>query len=176
MKNIFYLVGIIAILFSCNTNSTPVSDNTDIVNTKLGGEITIPLDSYFAIEKPTEVLKVESAQIYGQMFESLVKYDSKTIEVVPSLAEKWDLSEDGITYTFHLRKGVMFQDNPCFEGGKGREVTTQDVLDMFYRVYERYPKILDILFSKIVLQVEMTIIMVVLLKFLDYLQQMKLLV
>jgi len=140
MKNIFYLVGIIAILFSCNTNSTPVSDNTDIVNTKLGGEITIPLDSYFAIEKPTEVLKVESAQIYGQMFESLVKYDSKTIEVVPSLAEKWDLSEDGITYTFHLRKGVMFQDNPCFEGGKGREVTTQDVLDMFYRVYENVPE------------------------------------
>jgi len=140
MKNIFYLVGIIAILFSCNSNSTSDSDNTEIVNSKLGGEITIPLDSYFEIEKPTEVLKVEGAQIYGQMFESLVKYDSKTIEVIPSLAEKWDLSEDGLTYTFYLRKGVKFQDNPCFEGGKGREVNTQDVVDMFYRVYENVPQ------------------------------------
>lgn len=139
MKNIFYLVGIIAILFSCNSNTTSDSDNENKVDPKLGGEITVPLDSYFSIEKPTEVLKVEGAQIYGQMYESLVKYDAKSIEVIPSLAEKWDLSEDGLTYSFHLRKGVMFQDNACFKDGKGREVTTQDVVDMFYRVYENVP-------------------------------------
>lgn len=140
MKNIFYLVGIITFLFSCNSNSSSDSDNTDINTSKSGGEINIPLDSYFSIEKPTEIVKVEGAQISGQMFESLVKYNCKTLEIEPSLAEKWDLSEDGLTYTFHIRKGVMFHDNTCFEGGKGREMTTGDVVDMFYRVYENVPE------------------------------------
>lgn len=140
MKNFFYLVGIITILFSCNTNSNSDSDSNVELSEKLGGELNIPLDSYFAIEKPTEIIKVEGAQISGQMFESLIKYNSKTLDIEPALAEKWDVSEDGLIYTFHIRKGVYFHDNICFEGGKGREMTTQDVVDMFYRVYENVPE------------------------------------
>jgi len=140
MKNFFYLLGIISILFSCTNNTSSDSENNEAINTKLGGEINIPLDSYFAVEKPTEILKVEGAQIAGQVFESLVKYNSRTLEIEPALAEKWDISEDGLTYTFHIRKGVKFHDNACFDGGKGREMTTLDVVDMFYRVYENVPE------------------------------------
>lgn len=140
MKNFFYLVGIISILFSCNTNSNSDSNSNGELSKKLGGELNIPLDSYFAIEKPTEIVKVEGAQISGQIFESLVKYNSQTLEVEPALAEKWDVSEDGLSYTFHIREGVYFHDNACFEGGNGREMTTQDVVDMFYRVYENVPE------------------------------------
>ena len=44
------------------------------------------------------------------MYEGLVRYKSGSTDVEPALAEKWDVSADGLTYTFHLRSGVKFHD------------------------------------------------------------------
>ncbi|MDQ6674633.1 MAG: ABC transporter substrate-binding protein [Chloroflexota bacterium] len=46
-------------------------------------------------------------QAYDHIYESLTAFDDK-LKVVPSLAEKWEVSEDGMAYTFHLRQGVKF--------------------------------------------------------------------
>ena len=53
-----------------------------------------------------------------QVFEGLVQW-SPDNKIVPCLAEKWDVSQDGLTYTFHLRPNVKFQD--------GSPVTASDV-------------------------------------------------
>ncbi len=55
----------------------------------------------------------------GNVCESLVTMDSKG-RVKPMLADKWEMSPDGKTYTFYLHKGVQFQ------GGWG-ELTAEDV-------------------------------------------------
>ena len=52
-----------------------------------------------------------------QIFSGLVKFDSE-LKIVPDLAERWDISPDGKTYTFYLRKDAMFQD--------GRGITAGD--------------------------------------------------
>lgn len=54
-------------------------------------------------------------QMYAQVlvYDALVRYDGRDIE--PALAESWDVSEDGMTYTFHLRKGVKFSDGTAFD-------------------------------------------------------------
>ena len=49
------------------------------------------------------------------------------MSVAPDLAESWEISEDGLTYTFHLHQGVMFHN--------GREVQAADVKASFERLY-----------------------------------------
>ena len=60
-----------------------------------------------------------SHQIAGLIFNGLVKYD-KDLNLVGDLAESWEISNDGKVITFHLRKGVTWEDGTPF--------TSQDVL------------------------------------------------
>ena len=60
-----------------------------------------------------------------QMFEGLSRENltdpnSTFPELEPCLAESWDISEDGTTYTFHLRQGVKFHDGTDFNAAGGR--------------------------------------------------------
>jgi peptide/nickel transport system substrate-binding protein len=50
-----------------------------------------------------------------QIYEGLVKYNGATTEVVPALAEKWQVSQDGTVWTFTLRQGVKFHDGNPFD-------------------------------------------------------------
>jgi peptide/nickel transport system substrate-binding protein len=48
--------------------------------------------------------------VCDNIFETLVDYADETTEPVPGLAESWEISPDGLTYTFHLRPHVFFHD------------------------------------------------------------------
>jgi peptide/nickel transport system substrate-binding protein len=63
---------------------------------------------------PAMVDDGESAKVICNIYEGLLKYNKDSTKVEPGLAEKWDISSDGTKYTFHLRKGVKFQDGTDF--------------------------------------------------------------
>lgn len=58
----------------------------------------------------------ESFRISRQIFEGLVGVEPGTADPAPMLAESWDQSEDGLSYTFQLKEGVTFHDGSEFNG------------------------------------------------------------
>ncbi|HUT62436.1 MAG TPA: ABC transporter substrate-binding protein [Anaerolineae bacterium] len=74
---------------------------------------------------PIHTTDTSSATVVFKLFEGLVEQDPATLEVVSALAEKWEISNDGLTYIFHLKKGVTFHN--------GREVTSADFRYSFER-------------------------------------------
>lgn len=70
-----------------------------------------------------------SGREIGKIYESLLAYHWLKVpyELIPNLAESMpEISKDGITYTFKIRKGVLFQDDAAFPNGKGRELEASD--------------------------------------------------
>ena len=65
------------------------------------------------------------------IYDRLIGFEGDTTNVIPALAEKWDVSEDGKTYVFHLRKGVKFHSNKNFK--PTRDFNADDVLFSFNR-------------------------------------------
>src|SRR3989337_2372487 len=56
----------------------------------------------------------ESLRAIDQMFEGLTTLEPGGTEVVPGLATDWEISEDGMSYTFNLQEGVTFHDGEEF--------------------------------------------------------------
>jgi peptide/nickel transport system substrate-binding protein len=57
----------------------------------------------------------ETFRVARQMFEGLVGVEPGTADPAPLLAEEWDQSEDGLSYTFQLKEGVTFHDGTDFD-------------------------------------------------------------
>ena len=71
----------------------------------------------------------------AQLYNGLLALDS-TLEPAPALARRYQISPDGLTYTFWLRPGVRFHDNAAFAGGRGRAVVARDFVYSFRRLFE----------------------------------------
>lgn len=67
------------------------------------------------------------------IYNTLVETDAG-LHLTPSLATRWEVSDDGLVYTFFLRRDVFFQDNELFENGRGRKMTAHDVVFSFNRL------------------------------------------
>jgi ABC-type transport system substrate-binding protein len=80
-----------------------------------------------------------SVEVQAQIYEPLFQYAylKRPYQLEPLLAESMPLvSDDQLTYTIRLKKGVFFQDDPAFvaTGGKGREVVVQDIIYQLKRI------------------------------------------
>jgi oligopeptide transport system substrate-binding protein len=86
---------------------------------------------------PINSSDVYTAREIAKVYEGLLEYHylKRPFELVPNLAESMPtVSDDQLVYTFKLREGVTFHDNPCFPQGKGRELTAEDFVFTFKRL------------------------------------------
>jgi len=83
--------------------------------------------------------ETSSTDITNRMFVGLADFDNETQDQKPGLATSWDLGADGLTWTFHLRKGAAFSD--------GHPITSADVLFSFQVAYDEtvHPSVQDLL-------------------------------
>ncbi len=70
----------------------------------------------------------------SQIYSRVVDFERGGTTVVPGLAEKWTISPDGLTYTFHLRKGVKWHSNKNFK--PSRDFNADDMIFMFERQWK----------------------------------------
>lgn len=127
-KSLLILLPFMVLYTSCsnptNTNNSARIAKGDKV---YGGTLRINETEMYQTLYPAAITDIGSAHIANQIYEGLVKFNPKDLTIIPSIAEKWDIDAAGTTYTFHLKKGVFFQDNECFPEGKGRELKASDV-------------------------------------------------
>jgi len=86
---------------------------------------------------PVSMRSVYSAMVSSQILETLYQYHylKRPYELIPLLAEEMpQVSDDKLTYTIKIKKGVYFQDDPCFKNGKARELKAQDFVYALKRV------------------------------------------
>lgn len=74
---------------------------------------------------PALVLGIAEMRIVSQLFEGLTRLDPKTAAPGPGLAERWEMSPDGLTYTFHLRTNLTWS--------TGEAITSDDVVYSWIR-------------------------------------------
>ena len=126
--------------FCLLTFGTGCGHQTRMNRTEPSGEIT-----YYGIAgrirgfDPIKAGDVASAMAISKVSEGLLQYSYliRPYCVEPCLCESMpDVSEDGLVYTFAIRRGIYFQDAPCFTAtnGKGRELVAEDFVYSIKRV------------------------------------------
>ncbi|AUI66203.1 MULTISPECIES: ABC transporter substrate-binding protein [Glaesserella] len=109
----------------------------------------VGITSLYANDNKTFTYCIESSPAYlnpqigtdgatldvGQaIYNRLVDFEAGTTNLIPSLAERWDISVDGKSYTFYLRKGVKFHSNKMFT--PSRDFNADDVLFSINRQFD----------------------------------------
>jgi len=95
---------------------------------KFGGTIHLNETGDLRSLDPPQINDQTSSHIGENIYDRLLEFDNK-LTLHPALAKALpDISPDGLTYTFHLRNDVYFQDDACFPDSKGRKMTAKDVV------------------------------------------------
>ena len=127
IKNIFCTLCIIA-LYSCHFKAD--DKEKKVFNLNFDQSLT-SLDPAFARNQP-------AIWMMNQLFNGLVQSDNQ-LNPIPAIARSWEVTTDGLGYTFHLRNDVFFHDDPLFSKGKGRKVVAADFVYSFNRLTD--PKV-----------------------------------
>ena len=125
-KNIIIFLALIVVFAACKTTE---NNNENLIGrggVSYGGDFRFYSPEVVTDIFPLTVTDVYSQRISGQIFQGLLRINPDGTDSDVCLASSYKISDDAKTFTFQLRKGVFFQDNDCFEGGKGRELTAED--------------------------------------------------
>jgi len=118
---------ILSLFFLVGCSSTPNEQDKQVFRYNESAGIT-SLD-------PAFTRNLENMWAVNQVFDGLVELDNE-MNVIPSIADSWEILDSGLTYRFKLRDDVFFHDHEIFAGSKGRKVVAQDFVFSFNRLLD----------------------------------------
>lgn len=118
-KKVWLSLLLVFALAACGGGSGTTNDATAPETAKSGEMVRVAMDTEIDSLYPYKSAAADTATILDNMFDGLVDVDENG-EVIPNLAKSWEISEDGLTYTFHLQEGVKFHN--------GADFTADDVM------------------------------------------------
>ena len=121
----FFSVFLACASLQCSSGPKNTAQNLDVFRYNVYGGIS-SLDPAFA-RNPRNIWPV------NQMFNGLVQLDHE-LNIVPEIAQSWDISADGLLYTFQLRDDVYFHESSLFGPEKTRKVMASDFVYSFNRL------------------------------------------
>ena len=136
IKTFFFIVLVSILAFSCismdgektgdtSGDTAPPDESAPGEEEEKEEELVIGLSRTNIGFDPLHAYTSTEAQLYTALHEGLVTYNPFTLAPLPGLARAWDLSEDGLTWTFHLRDGAYYSN--------GDPVTAKDVRTSWLR-------------------------------------------
>lgn len=120
-------IAVAAALASCEVPRAPRPPAKSERETPRSGGTFRLWNSAVSSLDPARCFDVSTGNVLYQVFDGLVRFDT-ILNPVPSLAESWKVSRDGLHYTFRLRPGVVFHD--------GSTLDSADVVYSFLRLFE----------------------------------------
>ena len=126
-KHLFFSLFIIFTIVSCDNDSKKKTGEKSVFRYNESAGIS-SLDPAFA-------RNAENIWAINQLFNGLVQMNDN-LEVEPCVAKSWEISENGLSYTFHLRTDIFFHDHKLFSKGKGRKVIADDFVHSFFRIID----------------------------------------
>lgn len=106
-----------------------------LADPQYGGTIVFGRGGDSSTMDPAHATDGESFYGTTQVYDNLAQFKYGTTEIEPGLATSWDVSEDGLTYIFHLRQGVYFAPTAYFK--KKVEFSADDVVFSFERQFKK---------------------------------------
>lgn len=119
------IVGLVALLPGCAKKEEPKTEKPAAEKPVYGGTFNTLVAADPVSLDPAHISESEGFRIGVMIFDGLVDYDPKTLEVKPELAESWEVNDNATVWTFKIRKGVKFHN--------GQEVKAID----FKKCWER---------------------------------------
>src|SRR5665647_493278 len=107
------------------TKAEEATTTTAANQPKTGGTFRIHINEPVSLDPPN-AYESEGIQIVRQIWDGLFTYDPVTLETKPELCEKYEISDDGLTYTFYIKKGVKFH--------SGKELKAEDFVYSWTRL------------------------------------------
>lgn len=105
---------------SASPSASPAAQGTTAALGKAGGSVTLVRGSDSDNLDPVTNDGNINIWVFMSIYDQLIRVANNGLDLLPSIAEKWDTSADGTTFTFHLRQGVKFSD--------GTSMTTDDII------------------------------------------------
>jgi oligopeptide transport system substrate-binding protein len=141
MRKIIYAFLLLGFLASCGGSSSSSGDFKKAEGgVYYGGVFRMNEVEDFASLYPVRVNDATSHHIASQLYEGLVRLSQYDLSIMPAIAEKWERNADATEWTFHIRKGVKFHNDPCFSDSKGRELSIKDVVYCFEKLCTASPE------------------------------------